>query len=428
MVHTHVPSNLPPTEKEALTIGQLIDWLAGYGLTDEGGVTRLLYSSSWLQAQQALQEKMKTAGLHAYFDSVGNLFGRVPGTVKPAEVILTGSHIDTVVEGGKYDGAYGIVASFLAVTRLLEHHGPPKRTIEIVSLCEEEGSRFPLTYWGSGNITGQYDASAITSLKDKDEISFAEAMKEAGFPISQYQSNKRTDIQHFVEVHIEQGQVLENKQMDIGIVSHIVGQQRYTITFRGESNHAGTTEMEGRRDAMVSAANAISELTTLAKDEYPMLRVTTGQLQAKPNIPNVIAGTVSFSVDIRHHEQAVLGRFAQAMHSLLEQIAERYRMEYTAERWTAIEPVPLDEEMQGKVRKMTEARGCRSLSMVSGAGHDAQVFGQHLPATLLFVPSRKGISHSPLEYTEPQHLENGVQILMDVLYHLAYEEGNKDEF
>ncbi len=421
MVHTHVPSSSPHTGKEGMTINQFIEWLAGYGRMDEGGVTRLLYSPSWLQAQKALQNKMEEAGLHAYFDSVGNLFGRATGTVKPQDVILTGSHIDTVVQGGKYDGAYGVAASFLAVERLLERYGPPKRTIEIVSLCEEEGSRFPLTYWGSRNIMGQYDASSIASLKDMEDISFAEAMEEAGFPLPQYRSNKREDIRHFVEVHIEQGQVLENKQMDIGIVSHIVGQQRYTVTFLGECNHAGTTEMEGRKDAMVSAAHAISALTAMAVEKYPALRVTIGKIQAKPNVPNVIAGNVSFTVDFRHHEQAVLDRFGKAMHELLHHIAERHQVEHTTERWTAIEPVPLDEEMQSKVEKMAGARGYSSLSMVSGAGHDAQVFGQHLPTTLVFVPSHKGISHSPLEYTEPHHLENGVQVLMDVLYHLAYE-------
>ena len=404
-----------------MTINQFIEWLAGYGRMDEGGVTRLLYSPSWLQAQKALRNKMEEAGLHAYFDSVGNLFGRAMGTVKPQDVILTGSHIDTVVQGGKYDGAYGIAASFLAVERLLERYGPPKCTIEIVSLCEEEGSRFPLTYWGSRNIMGQYDASTIASLKDMEDISFAEAMEEAGFPLSQYRSNKREDIRHFVEVHIEQGQVLENKQMDIGIVSHIVGQQRYTVTFLGECNHAGTTEMEGRKDAMVSAAHAISALTAMAVEKYPALRVTIGKIQAKPNVPNVIAGNVSFTVDFRHHEQAVLDCFGKAMQELLHHIAERHQVEHTTERWTAIEPVPLDEEMQSTVEKMAGARGYSSLSMVSGAGHDAQVFGQHLPTTLVFVPSHKGISHSPLEYTEPHHLENGVQVLMDVLYHLAYE-------
>ena len=181
MVQIQVPSNVPHLQED-MTIEQLINWLAKYGQTNAGGVTRLLYSPSWLQAQKALKEKMATIGLQTYFDSVGNLFGRTLGTVHAEKVILTGSHIDTVIQGGKYDGAYGIVASLLAVKRLIERYGSPKYTIEVVSLCEEEGSRFPLTYWGSKNVMGQYDASAISSLKDKNDVSFIDAMGEAGFP------------------------------------------------------------------------------------------------------------------------------------------------------------------------------------------------------------------------------------------------------
>lgn len=426
MVQIQVPSNVPHLQED-MTIEQLINWLSKYGQTNAGGVTRLLYSPSWLQAQKALKEKMATIGLQTYFDSVGNLFGRTLGTVRAEKVILTGSHIDTVIQGGKYDGAYGIMASLLAVKRLIERYGSPKYTIEVVSLCEEEGSRFPLTYWGSKNVMGQYDASAISSLKDKNDVSFIDAMGEAGFPLSHYQSSKRTDVQHFVEVHIEQGQVLENKQFDIGIVSHIVGQQRYKVTFYGECNHAGTTEMQGRKDAMVCAANVISELTTLAIEKYPMLRATVGQLQAEPNVPNVIAGTVSFTVDIRHHEQSVIEQFAKEMHAILNRIDTLYQVKHIAEKWTEIEPVTLDEAMHEKAQEIVEARGYRYTSMVSGAGHDSQVFGQHIPTTLLFVPSQKGISHSPLEYTAPHHLENGVQALMGILYHLAYEGGNENE-
>jgi allantoate deiminase len=193
------------------TIESLIEWLAQFGKTEEGGVTRLLYSNVWQKAQQALQQKMALAGLTAYCDSVGNLFGRITGTEKPNEVILTGSHIDTVVQGGKYDGAYGVLASLLAVQRLLSTYGPPKKTLEVVSLCEEEGSRFPLTFWGSKNIVGEYDLSDIEGVRDADDILFQDAMREAGFPLEYYQSLKRSDIVHFVEVHIEQGPILEKK-------------------------------------------------------------------------------------------------------------------------------------------------------------------------------------------------------------------------
>src|SRR3954463_3780719 len=157
-------------------VGAMIEWLALIGKTDNGGVTRLLYSPSWLDAQLALKNKMDQAKLDTYFDSVGNLFGRLPGTESNGKTILTGSHIDTVVDGGKFDGAYGIIASFIAVLRLFSEYGYPKKTIEVVSLSEEEGSRFPLTFWGSRNISGAYTLDRVKDIKDPEGIGFLDAM------------------------------------------------------------------------------------------------------------------------------------------------------------------------------------------------------------------------------------------------------------
>lgn len=405
---------------EVSEIQGLVDWLASFGGTTEGGVTRLLYSKAWEQAQVALKQKMEETGFTTYFDYVGNLFGRIEGTDGKHEVILTGSHVDTVVQGGKYDGAYGVLASFLAVKRLVERFGKPKKTIEVVSLCEEEGSRFPLTYWGSKNIVGDYSPLTIEGMKDKEGISFKQAMTEAGFPFHEYKTKKRNDIKRFVEIHIEQGSILEKSQLDLGLVSHIVGQKRFTITLNGESNHAGTTPMTERKDAIVCAANAISELTTIAKVEYPSLRVTTGQLLAKPNVPNVIAGNVRFTLDIRHHESEVLEAFCHRATELLSQLATKNGITLDIDLWTDISPVPLDTKLHDEMKKALTAKGLKYTTMVSGAGHDAQVFGQHIPTTMLFVPSKNGISHSPLEYTDSFYLEIGVSVLMDYLYELAY--------
>ncbi len=426
MVHIHIPST---ETEEQWTIGALLDWLARFGQTEEGGVTRLLYSDTWQQAQQALQQKMTLAGLDSYSDCVGNVFGRITGSEVSEQVILTGSHVDTVVKGGKYDGAYGVLASLLAVKRLLETYGPPKKTIEIVSLCEEEGSRFPLTYWGSKNIVGEYNLANIEGLVDHNNVLFEVAMEQAGYPVTAYKSQKRDEIAHFVEVHIEQGQILEQQQQDVGIVSYIVGQQRFTVTFFGQSNHAGTTEMLGRKDAMVCAANAITLLTSLAIEKYsPKLRATVGSIQAKPNVPNVIAGEVSFTVDVRHYQQSVIDSFVEDMREILQTVNGMHSVTYSIECFAADEPVQLDLQMQKVALQLANKRGLKATDMVSGAGHDSQVFAQHdVPTTLLFVPSRDGISHSPLEFTEIDQLERGVDLLQDILYYLAYEGANDDE-
>lgn len=204
-------------------------------------------------------------------------------------------------------------------------------------------------------------------------------------------------------------------------MTHIVGQQRYMITFFGQTNHAGTTEMAGRSDAMVSAANAITRLTSLASEKYaPDLRATVGMIKAKPNVSNAIAGEVCFSIDIRHHDQTVIDQFVKEMHRILKDIDKKWNVTHQTELFAMDEPVPLDKKMQKVAMQLAKKRKLKAIEMVSGAGHDSQVFAKHVPTTLLFVPSRNGISHSPLEFTEAKELENGVRLLQDILYYLAY--------
>ncbi|CAH0190899.1 Allantoate amidohydrolase [Peribacillus sp. Bi96] len=401
-------------------VALMIEWLASFGATESNGVTRLLYSKEWLRAQQAMKAEMEKENLDTYFDSVGNLFGRLEGTGSSGGTILTGSHIDTVRNGGKYDGAYGVIASFLAVKRLYKAYGPPRKTIEVVSFCEEEGSRFPLTFWGSRNIQGIYDLDHVRDLKDTEGISFLEAMKKSGFEPEAYIRPVRDDIDRFVEIHIEQGAVLEKNQNTIGVVSHIVGQRRFTVKIVGESDHAGTTPMSYRKDAVSAASEFISFLTKKAKRMDPDLVATVGRMDVKPNVPNVIAGEVEFSLDIRHHEEVILDKFCQEIFSTFDSLAKEAEMQMEILQWMDVKPVALDMEMNRLVQKIAEDKNTPYQDMVSGAGHDAQVFGSFCPTCLLFVPSQGGISHSPKEFTSVPDLERGIDVLSEVLYKLAY--------
>ncbi|MFD6210515.1 allantoate deiminase [Peribacillus sp. NPDC060253] len=401
-------------------VALMIEWLASFGATESNGVTRLLYSKEWLRAQQAMKAEMEKENLDTYFDSVGNLFGRLEGTGSSGGTILTGSHIDTVRNGGKYDGAYGVIASFLAVKRLYKAYGPPRKTIEVVSFCEEEGSRFPLTFWGSRNIQGIYDLDHVRDLKDTEGISFLEAMKKSGFEPEAYIRPVRDDIDRFVEIHIEQGAVLEKNQNTIGVVSHIVGQRRFTVKIVGESDHAGTTPMSYRKDAVSAASEFISFLTKKAKRMNPDLVATVGRMDVKPNVPNVIAGEVEFSLDIRHHEEVILDKFCQEIFSTFDSLAKEAEMQMEILQWMDVKPVALDMEMNRLVQKIAEDKNTPYQDMVSGAGHDAQVFGAFCPTCLLFVPSQGGISHSPKEFTSVPDLERGIDVLSEVLYKLAY--------
>ncbi|UOQ50538.1 allantoate deiminase [Gracilibacillus caseinilyticus] len=398
----------------------LVHWISSFGMSETGGTNRLLYSQAWKDAQNALKELMETNGLITSFDSIGNLFGKLKGTSDNQNVILTGSHIDTVIEGGKYDGAYGIVASFLATQILYQKYGLPKKTIEVVSLCEEEGSRFPLTFWGSGSITGKYSLTDAQQIADANGVLFTTAMKNAGFDPLTYQSPHRTDIDAFIEMHIEQGIVLEQSKQSLGIVDHIVGQRRFTVQITGESNHAGTTPMPFRKDALCLASRYIHYLTETAKRVDPDLVVTVGKLQVKPNVPNVIAGEAEFSLDVRHYNDSVLDQFCTEFRSYFLSSAEELGMYISMEPWMEVKPVSMDPKLTLLSKKTAIANNISYRSLASGAGHDAQVFGEYCPTALLFVPSDKGISHSPKECTKKEDLENGVRILVDYLYELAY--------
>ncbi|WP_404328579.1 allantoate deiminase [Mesobacillus maritimus] len=406
--------------REKENVQEWIEWLSSFGSTKNEGVTRLLYSKSWCQAQQALQLKMEQYGLNTYFDCVGNLFGKLPGTDAESPVILTGSHVDTVVEGGKYDGAYGIIASFIAVLRLFDTYGYPKKTIEVVSFCEEEGSRFPLTFWGSRNTTGAYDLDRVKDIKDKDAILFLEAMKKAGFDPAQYQTPIRNDIERFLEIHIEQGMVLEKNKKSIGVVTHIVGQRRYQVRIKGESNHAGTTPMMYRKDAVVTASHLIAFLTNKAKEIDADLVATVGRMEISPNVPNVVAGEVEFSLDIRHHKAEVLNQYSETIFSEFKKIAEDLQMDIQVSQWMDVSPVSMNGELVKDIRNIAAQKNLTFQEIISGAGHDAQVFASNIPTNLIFVPSQDGISHNPKEFTSVKELEMGIDLLTEVLYKLAY--------
>lgn len=401
-------------------VENMIEWLASHGGDESGGVTRLLYDPAWIAAQRAIKEKMEKTGLSARYDDVGNLFGRVAGRDPEARVILTGSHIDTVKGGGKYDGAYGIVAALIAVEYLLTHYGLPLKPIEVVSLCEEEGSRFPMTYWGSGNITGVKNRKKVRDIKDANAVPFEQAMRDAGFGFGQHPQPERNDLECFIELHIEQGQVLEREGKSIGVVSHIVGQRRYDITVRGESNHAGTTPMHWRHDAMFTAAELIRLLTHRAKADESGLVATVGRMDVKPNVGNVIAREVTFSLDVRHSDAERIRLFCEECFGEFENIAAEHGTDVVCRKWMDESPVAMDSVLSATAEDILKQKGISYKTMTSGAGHDSQVFGIYCPTALLFVPSRGGISHSPEEFTNTEDLQRGVRLLIDLLYKLAY--------
>lgn len=405
---------------------ELLEELAAY--TAPGpGVTRLLYTEEWGQAQIFLQQKMAEFGLKVTIDKVGNVYGRLCGRSPEQKIILTGSHIDTVVNGGKYDGAYGIAAAMLALQDLQMNYGQPKRTLEVVSFCEEEGSRFPLAYWGSGHVTERYDGNEAAACKDADGISLQAAMAEFSFlqgttagDVSKI-TGARNDIGAFVELHIEQGIILEKTDTQIGVVLGIVGQRRYMVKVRGVANHAGTTPMLMRHDALTSVVEMLYVLEGAAKAAGEPLVATSGKLEVYPNTPNVIPSEVLFTLDIRHSEEDELECFCMRLFSQYHEIVAKrgVTLEVTPVLHTL--PAPMDTKLSTALENICLKQGKTYRTMVSGAGHDAQLFVPRCPTAMIFVPSRAGISHSPEEYTSPEQLAAGLEVLTAMLYELAYE-------
>src|SRR5205823_13002350 len=268
-----------------------------------------VYSPTWAEARKQLAEWIRTAGLEVREDAVGNLFGRLSGT-DDTRTILSGSHIDTVKLGGKFDGALGVLAALVALQTLREQVGKPQRSLEMVALCEEEGSRFPAHYWGTRGILGLIQPEELDTQRDDDGVSIAKAMRAAGFPPERYHEAQRHDLEAFLELHIEQGRILYDEKVDIGIVESLTGNQRLLITVEGRADHAGTTPMDLRRDALQGAALMAVEITRMVEREGRPAVVTMGMWDVRPGATNVIAEFVRFPVDLRHPDDATKHRLA----------------------------------------------------------------------------------------------------------------------
>ncbi|WP_405098851.1 allantoate deiminase [Oceanobacillus sp. FSL H7-0719] len=404
-------------------IVDMLQKLGSHGEDPEGGITRFLYSEAWVQAQRFLKEEMEREGLTASFDEVGNLFGRLEGTKYPGETILSGSHVDTVRNAGHYDGQLGIITAFLAIKYLKANYGQPLRNLEMVSMAEEEGSRFPYAFWGSKNIVGTAKQEEVLGkLAFDDGIPFEEAMRKAGFEFRDESKGRRQDIKAFVEIHNEQGNVLEKEGKSVGVVHSIVGQRRFTVKLTGQANHAGTTPMELRKDAVFTASKIIADVLTEAKRIGDPLVCTFGKIEVTPNVVNVVPGNVLLTIDTRHTDKEALVSFTDYLEATMTRIAEEDGVEISIDMWMDEDPVPMDKEIVRVIEESCKEKGLNYKLMHSGAGHDSQVFAPFYPTAMLFVPSIDGISHNPKEYTEPKDLLEGAKALAAALYELAYKE------
>ncbi|PAK44140.1 Zn-dependent hydrolase [Peribacillus simplex] len=394
-------------------IEEQINDLSEFTSTPGEGTTRLTYSKEDLLTRNYIKNKMIEYGLTVQEDGFGNIFGKLEGTLKDAPSVLLGSHFDSVPNGDAYDGPAGVIVALEVAALFSENQLTPKYPLEIVALIEEEGARFGGGLMGSRGIVGTLSEESFKNLKDKDGITTIEAMSKIGLDPSLPKRRNPNSIKAFLELHIEQGPILEEKDIPIGVVEAIVGLTQFEVTIEGKAGHAGTTPMDRRTDALVAAAQIISQLPGFAIEEGEGTVITTGRLDVLPNGANVIPNKVVFSVDIRSSKEEHINNVIRRMKELIESYQVQ-GIHTTAEQLLYMPPKILSNEIKDLLKDKSSDLEIPYCSIDSGAGHDAMVFSDVTDVGMLFVPSKAGLSHCPEEWSDARHLANGVQIFYEV--------------
>lgn len=406
---------IDPHELEAL-----VDALGSIGALSSGGLYRPVFGEAWQEALVILERWAGERGLTTRRDAVGNFYACLEGS-ETGPVILTGSHIDTVRSGGRFDGALGVIGGLLALSAIRVQHGQPRRPLELVAFCEEEGSRFHANFLGSRAITGLLNPAELERITDADGVSIARAMADVGIDPATALTARRDDVAAFIELHIEQGRVLQDHALPIGLVHTITGIEHLELAVTGRVDHAGTTPMHLRRDAGLAAAEMILAAARAAEQAGPPAVATVGQLRLEPGAINIVPGLARFTMDARHTDIAALTDLVGAIQAAAGDIAELRDVELVLHRLVQVAPAPMDRRLLEFLRAAADDLQLQSLEMPSGAGHDAQIMATRFPTAMLFVPSLDGRSHCPEEYTAPLEAARGVEVLAETLVRLARE-------
>ena len=400
---------------------EMIDRLGRVGrVPSTQGIVRPVYSSAWREAQTLVSEFMRDAGLTVREDAVGNVFGRLDG-VDDSTCVLTGSHIDTVISGGAYDGALGVVAGISALAALAHEPERPRTAVEVVSLCEEEGSRFHANFFGTRSILGMVTADEVEQLVDQEGISLLEAGRSVAVDVGRFAEARRDDVTTFLELHIEQGRRLQDLGVDVGIVDVISGLAWLEVTVEGSTDHAGATAMAHRRDAFQAAARMAIAAEEAAIKHGPPAVTTTGIVHVEPGGANIVPGTVRFTVDVRHPDAVTLARLVDDIRDRCAAVAAEREVEVEVKLVKDTPPHDLDAGLRTLLREAASRCGSSWVDLSSGAGHDSQTMGTRIPTAMVFVPSVEGRSHSPAEFSRPEDCARGASVLATALHALAWE-------
>lgn len=399
-----------------------IEALAAFNGTPGAGLTRLSFSEEHKKAQDYIVQQMKDAGLAVRIDACGTIIGRLEGLQPEAPVVMTGSHFDSVRCGGNFDGPSGVVTG-LETARVFKERGiKPVHPVEFVAMIEEEGARFGSGLFGSRAMAGRLTSGELKENRDEKGISTEEAMKAFGLDPEKYKEavRKKGEIKNFIELHIEQGPVLESTNTDIGIVETIVGILELEVRIKGRADHAGTTPMDMRADAFLAAAKTAATVNETAVSQGEGTVATVGRLELKPGAFNIVPAEADFAIDIRSRRQSCIDKVRIAVSETLEALAaENESLSYEIKVMMETEPVNTDPNVCKILEESADALGFSGRRMLSGAGHDAMIMADITDIGLVFVPSRGGRSHCPEEWTDYEQLQKGIETVCMTVERLA---------
>ncbi len=389
--------------------------MARIGGTDKGGVCRIALTDLDRQGRDLFVRWCREAGCDIRVDQVGNIFARRPGRDMSKPPIMTGSHLDTQPTGGKFDGCYGVLAGLEVVRALNDAGYETEAPVEVAVWTNEEGCRFAPAMVASGVFGGVFSVDYALSRTDPEGITFGEALKKIGYDGKEAVGGR--PVGAFFEAHIEQGPILEREARTIGVVTAAQGQRWYEINWTGMESHAGTTPMEGRRDALLGASLLIAEARRIGS--RPDGRATVGVIESKPQSRNTIPGRVFMTLDFRHPDDAQLVDMDAQMRAAAARIAAEHRLDVSIEQIWYFPPTPFDAKCVAAVRSAAGRAGMTHMDIVSGAGHDACYVAKVAPTGMIFVPCKDGISHNEIEDARKEDIAAGCQILLQAMVERA---------
>ncbi len=420
---TAVLTHFGASDREQLgaEAGRLIERLRRHGACPDRGVTRLVYSPEWQSAMADVEQWFSESGLTVRADAVGSRFGRLAG--ERDSVVLSGSHIDSVRNGGAFDGVLGIVMAGCAARWLASSLGRPRRTLEVFANCEEESSRFACNFWGSRAIAGRIEAGETERLVDEEGRTIGDAMRACDLDPTTIPLARRSDLAAYVEPHIEQGPVLVESGVEIGVVDRVVGIRVLSVTVQGVAGHAGTIPMAQRHDALAGVGEIMVGVERLAQQTGAPAVATVGTLMVRPGGFNQVPGEADFTVDFRHPDDESLDGFDHELRQLIRDVSGRRGLGIQFGQIVNQAGIRFDSDICRAIETSCEEARVRWRRMPSHAGHDAQLIGTLCPAAMLFVPSEGGHSHRPDERTELEDIGSGIEVLVRTLFRLAYQNG-----